>query len=598
MCGIGGYVDVHGTLDGRAVLTNIAAALVHRGPDGEGSYTHGPFGLTHRRLAIIDLSDTGAQPMCVGPIVVVFNGEIYNYRELREELCRQGEVFYGTSDTEVLARGYLHWGADLVDRLRGMWAFAILDLRSQSLLCSRDPFGIKPFYYAWHQGAFIFASEPQALLRAGMAARANVEIASQYLVFGIVDHTPQCFFRGVTQLEAGETVVVTHSGQLRPAGRLNPYAREEPDATSEELAQNLRESIGLHLRSDVPVGTCLSGGLDSSTIAAFAAGMVRAADGPRFTAVTAASDEANIDERHFAATVVQHCDLAWHVVQPSAQEFSAHIEECLRAQGEPALSPSVYLQYCVMRAARDAGLKVMLDGQGADELLCGYERYVALWARETARSDGVLHALRGFLRFSGSSRQGLRGMVALAAYVLAPALRRQVIARRAALLRTELRPAVDEVVNRLVHASSDLHNARTTDLAGLSLPALLRYEDRNSMAHSIEARVPYVDRSVVACALRFADTQLLKDGFTKYPLRMIAAQVLPSDIAWRRGKIGFEPPMQRWLAPLRSQMQQQVAGSDLLKYLCPNAPRLETLPLALQWRLYSLANWQHLFAVQ
>ena len=301
MCGIGGYVDVHGTLDGPAVLTNIATALAHRGPDGEGSYTHGSFGLTHRRLAIIDLSDTGAQPMCVGSIVVVFNGEIYNYRELREQLCREGAIFYGTSDTEVLARGYLHWGVGVVDRLRGMWAFAILDLRSQALLCSRDPFGIKPFYYAWHQGAFIFASEPQALLRAGIAARANVEVASQYLVFGIVDHTRQCFFRGVTQLDAGETVVVTGDGQLRPAGRLNPYAQEEPDATPEELAQNLRESIGLHLRSDVPVGTCLSGGLDSSTIAAFAAGMVRAADGPRFTAVTAASDEASIDERHYAA---------------------------------------------------------------------------------------------------------------------------------------------------------------------------------------------------------------------------------------------------------------------------------------------------------
>jgi asparagine synthase (glutamine-hydrolysing) len=529
---------------------------------------------------------------------VVFNGEIYNYRELREELCRAGEVFYGASDTEVLARGYLHWGADLVNRLRGMWAFAILDQRSQSLLCSRDPFGIKPFYYAWQQGAFIFASEPQALLRAGIAARANVEVAAQYLVFGIVDHTRQCFFRGITQLDAGETVVVTGNGQLRPAVRLNPYAREEPDATTEELTHNLRESVGLHLRSDVPVGTCLSGGLDSSTIAAFAADMVRAADGPRFAAVTAASDEAGIDERHFAATVVQHCDLAWHVVQPSAQEFSAQIEECLRAQGEPALSPSVYLQYCVMRAARYAGLKVMLDGQGADELLCGYERYVALWAQETARSAGVLQALRGFLGFSGSSRQGLWGMAALAAYVLAPALRRQIIARRAAFLRAELRPAVDEVVNRLVHASSDLHSARVSDLAGLSLPALLRYEDRNSMAHSIEARVPYVDRSVVACALRFADTQLLKDGFTKYPLRMIAAQVLPSEIAWRRGKIGFEPPTQRWLAPLRDQMQQQTAGSDLLRYLCPKVPRLESLPLALQWRLYSLASWQRLFAVQ
>ena len=405
MCGIGGYVDVEGTLDGPGVLKSIATALAHRGPDGEGFYTHGRFGFAHRRLAIIDLSETGAQPMCVGPIVVVFNGEIYNYRELREQLCREGVFFDGTSDTEVLARGYLHWGVDFVGRLRGMWAFAILDLRSQSLICSRDPFGIKPFYYARHQGGFVFASEPQALLRAGITARANVEIAAQYLTFGIVDHSRHCFFEGVTQLGAGETVVVTSEGQLRSAGTLDPYAQEGPAATLEEFAQTLRESIGMHLRSDVPVGTCLSGGLDSSTIAALAAGLVRAAAGPRFTAVTAASDEASIDERPYAAAVVRYCELAWHVVQPGVEEFAAQIEGCLRAQGEPALSPSVYLQYCVMRAARAAGLKVMLDGQGADELMCGYERYVALWAREIARNDGALPALRGFLRFARGSRQ-------------------------------------------------------------------------------------------------------------------------------------------------------------------------------------------------
>src|SRR6516225_6869641 len=181
MCGIGGYVDPQVALDGPEVLRVFAAALAHRGPDGEGFFTHGPFGLAHRRLAIIDLSDGAAQPMRVGPLVVVFNGEIYNYRELRETLRGMGHVFDGASDTEVLARTYPQWGEGFAERLRGMWAFAILDMRSQSLLCSRDPFGIKPFYYVRLHDAFVFASEPQALLRAGVRARANLRIAAQYL---------------------------------------------------------------------------------------------------------------------------------------------------------------------------------------------------------------------------------------------------------------------------------------------------------------------------------------------------------------------------------------------------------------------------------
>ena len=369
-------------------------------------------------------------------------------------------------------------------------------------------------------------------------------------------------------------------------------------ASTGDLAATLTESIRLHLRSDVPVGTCLSGGLDSSTVAALASIAVRADGGPRFAAITAASGDESTDERPYAAAVVRHCDLDWHVVAPGAGEFAAHIDDCLRAQGEPAVSPSVFLQYRVMQAARAAGLKVMLDGQGADELLCGYERYAPIWALEIARTAGALAALREFTRLANYLRPGPRGLSALAVYVLWPPLRRWVAAARVAFLRTEFSACVLEVVTRISQASRHLHDARVADITAFSLPALLRFEDRNSMAHSIEARVPYVDRGVVSCALRIADTELLRDGFTKYPLRAVAARVLPDRIAWRRSKIGFEPPTASWLAPLAGLMQQEVESSTLIARLCRSVPRLSSLPLALRWRLYNLARWQRLFAVE
>jgi asparagine synthase (glutamine-hydrolysing) len=596
MCGIGGYLDPRGALDGTQVLATLAAALAHRGPDGEGFLREGAIGLAHRRLAIIDLSDGGAQPMRVGPIVVVFNGEIYNYRELRTELQLQGATFAGASDTEVLAQAYLHWGVSCVDRLRGMWAFAIADLRTKELLCARDPFGIKPFYYTHWRGAFLFASEPQALLRAGLPARANLTRAAEYLALGITDHTRETFFADIVQLGAGQTIRIGPDAVARVCDG-SATGAADASSTPGEFAEVLRDSIRMHLRSDVPVGTCLSGGLDSSTVAALAAAEVRAVGGPRFAAVTAASEDERTDERRFASQVVERCDLAWYVVTPTASEFALEIDACLRAQGEPALSPSVYFQYCVMRAARQAGLKVMLDGQGADELLGGYERYVPTWALEVARTAGATTAAREFVRVARHSRPGLRGMSALAAYVLIPSLRRRIVTRRSAFLRSEFSATVLGLLERLAASAYRLGDARDADIREFSLPALLRYEDRNSMAHAIEARVPYVDRQVVGCALRLPPTGLYRRGFSKYPLRELAAQLLPATIAWRSTKIGFEPPTQRWLGPLAGAMQAEVESCTLLERLCTTMPRLQQLPMPLQWRFYNLARWQRLFGV-
>jgi len=537
--------------------------------------------------------------MQLGSIVVVYNGEIYNYRELREELKAEGQAFESASDTEVLARCYLHWGPRCVDRLRGMWAFAIADLRSGTLFCSRDPFGIKPFYFTRYRGAFLFASEPQALIRAGAPARANLEIASHYLALGVTDHDRRSFFADVQQLEPGASVLVSADGSLR---RIAKWGAAEAAAgaatTAAEFDASLSESVRLHLRSDVPVGTCLSGGLDSSTVAALASGNLLAQGTRRFAAITAASGDPRTDERAYAGEVAAHCGLDWRVVTPESERFAKEIDECLRVQGEPVGGPSVYFQYCVMAAARAAGMKVMLDGQGADELLGGYDRYVPAWGLDVARAGHLGAAFGGMLRVARNSLAGPSGIAALTAYVLLPALRRKIVSSRAAFLRDEFMGCALDVATEIARSSRQLQTARVADLARFSLPALLRFEDRNSMAHSIEARVPYVDREVVRCALRLPERGLLRDGFTKYPLRQIAARILPASIAWRRFKIGFEPPTASWLARLSESMEREVASSTLVARLARVAPAFRSAPPLLRWRLYNLARWQRIFAVE
>ncbi len=599
MCGIAGFVDPQRTLASAGVLRVLGNSLAHRGPDGEGFFTEDAVGFAHRRLAIIDLTATGEQPVIAGPVVLVFNGEIYNYRELRTQLQELGQTFSGASDSEVLARAYLQWGPDCVRRLRGMWAFALYDRRTRSVLCSRDPFGIKPFYYALHRGAFLFASEPRALLAVGVPARANLENVAAFLALGVCDHTSETFFAGIQQLGAGRTV------QVSRAGRIEPLSHVEPDSPTEgahfaagDFAQCLTGSIDMHLRSDVPIGTCLSGGLDSSTVAALASRAVREAGGGPFAAITAASGEEKTDERKFAAAVVEHCGLAWHVVQPDGKRFGVEIDDCIRAQGEPALSPSVYLQYRVMKQARAAGIKVMLDGQGGDELLCGYERYVPAFALDELRRRGPLTATREYLQLARNSRLGVRGMTALAAYLLLPWLRARFIASRSRFLRSELLDSTLALLAQMRPVYRDVGAARMADVTRFSLPALLRFEDRNSMAHSIEARVPYVDREVAAFSLRLPEAALLHDGFTKYPLRQLAARVLPDSIAWRRAKIGFEAPTGQWLQSMGERLQNEVAASTLVRRVCRGVPNVSEVPVALRWRLYNLARWQHAFDVE
>jgi asparagine synthase (glutamine-hydrolysing) len=557
MCGICGVVAIDHPPETESV-SRMAAALAHRGPDGEGFFAADGVALGSRRLAIIDLSDAGMQPFAAddGSLQLVYNGEVYNYRELRRELEQSGRRFRSSTDTEVVLAAYEAWGESCVDRFEGMWAFALWDARRQTLFCSRDRFGIKPFYYRLDGDRFTFASEPKAF-RVDRPLRANENLIRDYLEQGWLDHTDETCFADLRSLPAASCLTFGVDGlRLWRYWQLQPHARPAGKPASLARAAFL-DSMRLHLRSDVPIGTCLSGGLDSSAIVTSAAHLLQqepsatAALGPRQRTVTAYFDDPAADERRFAEAVVDRTGAEPEWVTFSATELVEQLPKIVAAQDEPFGSTSIAAQWFVMRAARQAGLKVMLDGQGGDEILAGYPsaysfRFADLIAH--ARLSAFAHELRSYRRLH---RTSLARTAAVVGRGFLPAnVERMLRARLYAsptLIAPELRalprrddgepgPYGDRLRRRLVET-----------LTRRGLPGLLRYEDRNSMAHSLESRVPFLDHRFVELVFSFGGDELLRDGLTKALLRNAFADLLPAAVRDRPDKLGFVTPEAAWL---------------------------------------------------
>jgi asparagine synthase (glutamine-hydrolysing) len=581
MCGLAGIVTTRG-IEG-AALRALGDTLAHRGPDGAsflrwhaGTPLRGTaspdggaadtVGFAHRRLSIIDLTPTGDQPMidAAGELALVYNGEIYNYVELRAELATRGHAFRGTGDTEVLLGAYREWGRDCVERLVGMWAFALLDTRAQTLLLSRDRFGIKPLYWAALGDGIAFASEIKALLAAGVAREPDERAVRRYLLTGRTDETAGSFFAAVRQLPAAHDALV----DLRePVRELRPRRYWEPPAPSdggraprddaERFAALLRDAVRVHARSDVPVGSCLSGGLDSSAVVCVAEELRRDDAIPSYAhrGVSYVPGDAALSERPYMAAVARHTGIDVTYVEPSLEDVVAGVPAIVRQQDEPFGSASIVAQWFVFAAARREGLKVMLDGQGADEYLAGYLGYLRTRAAELAARRRALALTRlavgarrrtgGWplggrealgLALAGQSANGAAGEPPTAIELLAPALRADV-----------------EPSDWLVEPSDSLESTLRRHLTTLGLPALLRFEDRNSMAHSIEARVPFLDHRLVEYALRLPSASKLRGAETKSVLRRALAGTLPEEVRARRDKVGFraEPAVTWELAARR-----------------------------------------------
>jgi asparagine synthase (glutamine-hydrolysing) len=571
VCGIAGVVAPEGVH--HPDLTAMANALAHRGPDSHGFLLHGEaglrltdgpaadgepndvVGLAHRRLTIIDVSDESDQPMVdpTGRYAITYNGELYNYLELRDELAGLGHEFNTSGDTEVVLRAYAEWGPNCVERFIGMWAFGMLDLKRGSVLLSRDRFGIKPLHYAVVGDALYFASEIKGLLAAQAIDAVPDEAAvARFLFDGRTDEGDRTFFRGIRRLDAAHNLDVPlaspASASTTRYWRI-PLSGRVADADAPRRYRELfADAVRLHARADVPVGTCLSGGLDSSAIVCVAAELRAAGEVPEYAhaAVGYLPAGGEFSERPYMEAVVAATGVRMNYVSPSSDEFAAALPEILRLQDEPFATASIAAQWFVFARAREAGLKVMLDGQGADEVLAGYPSYLAEHARILLRG----RRLRALARLSRTHRAAFgRAPLGRGAMVLGllPRPLRDLV--RAA--RDRLRPRSPDPVLALAPTlaacrprlqepeSASLTEHLAAQTSSDNLPALLRFEDRNSMGHSIEARVPFLDHRLVELSFALVDEWKLRGIETKRVLREALADTIPAAVRARKDKIGF-----------------------------------------------------------
>ena len=393
MCGIAGQYCFDGRAPDRELLARMSEQLIHRGPDGVGTEVRGCMGLVHRRLAIIDLSDDGLQPMTNEDktLWLLFNGEIYNYIELREELVKKGHRFHSQSDTEVILHAYEEWGTGCLQRFNGMWAFALWDEKSQQLFCARDRFGIKPFYYTEIDGSFLFASEIKALVEhPDVGKKPDDEVLGTYLAWGVQDHSARTMFDGILQLKPAHALIVTKEGAHSPYRYWEVSINGSVQSDTVDEKENgrfldlLKDATRIHLRSDVAVGTCLSGGIDSSTLAVLINNLIREEAPPsvsdRQKTFSVVFTDKRFDESRYIDEIVNATGVDSHRTEPDPAQLWDDIDRSVWVQDEPFGSLSIYAQYCVMRLAQK-NVKVVLDGQGADELLAGYLAYQAGYIR-------------------------------------------------------------------------------------------------------------------------------------------------------------------------------------------------------------------------
>lgn len=584
MCGIAGIIAYNPGQAAVQRVKNMTDALAHRGPDGAACWSAPGGGaiLGHRRLSIIDLSERAAQPMhYLDRYTIVHNGEIYNYRELKATLEKQGYAFRSQSDTEVILAAYDGWGAACLDHFDGMFAFAIWDEKEQVLFAARDRFGEKPFYYCTDKEQFLFASEIKALWAAGIPRAMNERMLFNYITIGYVQN-PQ---------DPGETFY-QHIYKLPARSFLRYQAREQalsiqtywdidldhvdPSVSEAGAAAQLKEllslSVSRRLRSDVPVGTSLSGGLDSSTVLAC---ILQAAERPAtlqtFSAIFPGFSR---DESEGIGIMAGSMGIANHPIQPVAEDLLNDFETICYHQDEPFQSASVIAQFKVFELARQHGVTVLLDGQGADEILGGYFKYYPWYWRELYRHNKPL--LREELK--QAARAGQEGQWTWQNRLAA---RLPHMAEAWQVRQRGRQQKKQEDLTRDFTGTYGISHYQMPHIPTLNgvlyyntflngLEELLRYADRNSMAHGREVRLPFLYHELAAFVFSLPASYKIRDGYTKWLLRKTMEPVLPAPIVWQKNKIGFEPPQQSWMEDKRvagriQEAKKVLVGKGVLK---------------------------------
>lgn len=566
MCGIAGLhsKQLSNPTFERDTLGRMNERLAHRGPDGEGFiwFDDFLFGLAHRRLSIIDLSTAAAQPMAINERYwLSFNGEIYNYIELREELILLGAKFNSTSDAEVLLQAYIFWGEACLQRFNGMWAFALYDKLTHHIFCARDPYGVKPFYYLDNAQHFGFASEIKALLEIpSYTPTANLAALQTFFIERKVETTSEGFFKGIFELAPGHVLrYELKKGQIQT----EKYVQTQHDATpiaQTPMKKALFAAVRLRLRADVPIGFCLSGGLDSSSLLYVAAQINKHENISSLKvglhAFTAAH-ESELDERAWAQQMIEQTNANWHISELKSPDLLSALPALIYHQDIPLLSTSTFAQSSVMKSAANQQIKILIDGQGGDELFAGYQIFYPTYFKELFWHGKWTSFLREWLHLNSS-----------------PTTKSFIVKEWIKDVLSYFPNAIQLWSQKRKHPASSYLNAfqvpkrkRFRSLQehlafyceSYELKGLLRWEDRCSMQYSIESRTPFADDSTLMALARSLKSQaLIKNGWSKYTLRKALDGDLPKSITWRRDKKGFSVPESQWLMETQTFWEHQI----------------------------------------
>jgi asparagine synthase (glutamine-hydrolysing) len=561
---------------------------------------------------------------------LIFNGEVYNYIELRSDLVKRGYEFVTASDSEVILAAYAEWGPACLSRFNGMWALAIFDRAANTLFLARDRFGVKPLYYRLTNGSLAFASEIKAFTAlADWSAKANRTQFMDFLVWGLIDHTTDTLFDGVWQLGAGHYLLLDlteFSGQasrskmamVQPQRWYDypPPSAEAPREAAEELRAALEDAVRLRLRSDVPVGSCLSGGLDSSAIVCLMSReFARAGVKGTLKTFTARSPDKAFDESDYAAAVVKTCGAEANYITPTPEILLENLDRLIWHQDSPLISGSTIAQWMIFREARKQGVIVMLDGQGADEILCGYRGFFGAFLAGLMRQGRVA----AWWREAGAMRREsgfpmMRAMGYTAAY-LRPELvgwlgrfDHRAYSDREWLHESRRSAYGTDPVRTLGGRANSVREMSTAQVAATNLPMLLHWEDRNSMAFSVEARVPFLDYRVVELCLRMKDEDKLGGGLSKAALRHSMRGIVPDRVLDRRDKMGFVTAESLWMrrdmAP-RFRAELLAAVKALPEIVDPTIlDRFDEMLAGRRsfdhryWRVITAARWAEVFSAK
>jgi asparagine synthase (glutamine-hydrolysing) len=605
MCGIAGFVDPElNREEATSLIRKMLVSISHRGPDNSDFWISAAVALGHNRLTIIDLSNAANQPMEYAGLMITYNGEVYNYIELRRELEQLGFAFDTHSDTEVILASYKCWGESCVERFVGMWSFAIWDEKEKKLFCSRDRFGIKPFYYMHQYDKFYFGSEYKVLRETpGFSKELNKSQIARFLQLGWISYHNETFYKHLHELPAAHSLVYK-AGVLSVTRYWDIQNTQSSNLTADHTKQQFRDmfadSIRLHMRSDVPVGSCLSGGIDSSAIVSMVQELFPETPYNSFSVYY--DGKGDVDERKFIYEVAgKFPSIKPHYYQPQPEEIRSELSRIVQFNDVPLAGSSYISQYFLMKLIGSHGIKVVLDGQGSDEYLAGYmHSFYRLFA-------DYIRSLDGSRLFNGMSklRSEQGHSVLKSGDIVAKSLLTAVIDEQQLYaleyknyypfltLETGKKPNFQLRTGMGSKLSDFLYNLLFTT----SLPALLHYEDRNSMAFSIESRVPFLDHRLVEFAFSLRNSDKINGVRTKFVLRESMKGVIPDAIYNRTDKKGFVTPGEvKWLRGCLSFLLDKDLDLDFIdtgkaNKLIRDFKKGNNKYANLVWRLATLNHW-------